>query len=117
MKFAHSEILTGEASGVRASYAVRSPRRAGPKRKFMSIAFREVGRQLNVLRSPAAANDRRSGRLVQRGVRRPFTLAVGLGILANRRRFDDFSPRTPGAIETRQPAVIRALDHRHYVES
>jgi hypothetical protein len=45
MKSAHSKIPVGDASGVRAPYAVRSPLRAGPKWKFESITFREVGRQ------------------------------------------------------------------------
>jgi hypothetical protein len=41
-------ILVGDASGVRAPYAVRSLLRAGPKWKFESITLREVGRQPNV---------------------------------------------------------------------
>jgi hypothetical protein len=47
MKSAHSMILVGDASGVRAPYAVRSLLRAGPKWKFESITLREVGRQPN----------------------------------------------------------------------
>jgi len=47
MKSAHSKILVGDASGVRAPYAVRSPLRAGPKWKFESISFIQVGRQPN----------------------------------------------------------------------
>jgi hypothetical protein len=41
-------ILVGDASGVRAPYAVRSLLRAGPKWKFESITLREVGRQPNL---------------------------------------------------------------------
>jgi len=47
MKSAQSKILVGDASGVRAPYAVRSLLRAGPKWKFVSITLREVGRQPN----------------------------------------------------------------------
>jgi hypothetical protein len=47
MKSAHSMILVGDASGVRAPYAVRSLLRAGPKWKFESFTLREVGHQPN----------------------------------------------------------------------
>src|SRR5450759_3308879 len=45
MKSAHSKILVGDASGVRAPYTVCSPLRAGPKWKFESISFIQVRRQ------------------------------------------------------------------------
>ena len=48
-------ILVGDASGVRAPYAVRSLLRAGPKWKFESITLREVGRQPCILKSVAAS--------------------------------------------------------------
>src|SRR6266540_4239577 len=59
MKSAHSKILVGEASGVRAPYAVRSPLRAGPKWKFESITFREVA----VILTPAASGESSSRKI------------------------------------------------------